>query len=226
MTRNLKALILAFLAMIALSAVSASGAAAEAEHKFHSEVEHTVFDITQDEESFQEFKIPTGWMECEKLVGTATLNVNASTQLRVVPHHENCQFIIPEVGSFSARVTTTECEYVFTGETNPSKHSLTHRECESPSEGFDIQLFFLGKWFNCLRVPSSTPTAGGSVYKTVGVEAERRITIEMTMEGLTYEITGSMCGEKGFTANDGEYFGNAIVEGTSTEGEQVGVWFE
>ena len=222
MKRKSRALGLALFAVFALSAVLASGASAAGE-LFHSEVSHTILNLTQDgteggETGSQIFKVTlSGDVRCEGVKGSATISAGTRTEITVVPEYTQC--LITGAGT-KIHFRMRSCAYVFTSE-KVGTHAAVHIECSIPGDHIRLTMTVLGAEVVCKEYPAQTPTGGGVVYHNVGSGTTREITIETTVSGLEHTDVG-MCGE--LEAEDETFTGNMLLKASSTEGRRGWRW--
>lgn len=91
--------------------------------------------------------------------------------------------------------------------------------CGTSGDEVDVQVFLLGTWLKCFKIPAQTPTGGGVTYTNSGAYVQ--VSAEIT--GIEYTKEGA-CGSG--TGNNATYSGSATIAGTNTEGGGVGVWFQ
>jgi len=222
MNRKSKALGLALFAVFALSAMTASSASAAGE-LFHSDGDHTILDATQDGAEGSETGRPTfhttvGKLTCKGVHAEVTITETTPSQITAKPTYTNCQGL-----GLTTHVHMNTCDFLFTSEKVDSDAPV-HIKCEKLGDEIEIKATFLGSEVNCVDVPAQTPTGGGVVYHEHVVGAKiRTLTIEATVKGIEYTETGS-CGSK--VANDGEYTGNVLIEGTNTNKEETDIWWK
>jgi hypothetical protein len=134
------------------------------------------------------------------------------TEITVHPTYSgNCTINIEGLGTLTAEVITTGCNVVLT----TSATNNAHLECEAGKQ-MEVTAFILGKFRKCLDVHAQTPTTAHLDYHngTNPNTGKMDIEIESTVEGITYEKTGS-CAFGVTEANDMKYEGN--VTGTCAE---------
>jgi hypothetical protein len=217
MIRNLKVLGLALVAAFALSAVVASAASAH----FTSGADSTTLTATAlNEQVFVTHGTPgeNTEVKCTQVSVTGGPFGTDETELTVHPTYGGtCTITVEGVGSgLTAEVKSNGCNYIFT----TTLTNNIHIECGA-NESIEVKAFILGKFRNCLDVHAQTPTTALVDYfnHTNPATGKMDVEIESTVDGITYEKTGS-CAFGTTEGNDAEYNGNVTVtcdeEGTNT----------
>jgi hypothetical protein len=207
MIRNLKVLGLALVAAFALSAVVASAASA---HFTSSSDSATLTSTALNNQIFK----TTGTLGENAEVSCTAVGVTGGpfgtdeTELTVHPEYGGtCTVNIEGLGLLSAEIDTAGCNYVFT----TTATNNIHIECETGKQ-IEVTAFILGKFRKCLDVHAQTPTTALVDYHngTNASTGKMDVEVESTVEGITYEKTGS-CAFGVTEGNDAKYEGNATV---------------
>jgi len=225
MSNKVKALGLALFAALALSAMTASGASAAGE-LFHSSQEHTTLDITQDgtegsATGVQTFSTTAGQFTCTGVEASVTLTEKTGREITAVPSITKCNKIESGKEGLTLHLKFTSCDTLITSERSGT-HAPVHIQCTTPGDHVHVAATFLGSEILCMTIPSQTPTGGGVVYHNIGTNP-RTVTVEATISGIEYTEKGA-CGSS--VGNDGTLAGNLLVQGTSTDGNEIDVWWE
>lgn len=238
MTRKLKQLGVAILAVFAVSALTASASAETLE--FKSSVDHVFLDA--QESSLQIMHFPeVGRLECEavELHGTINEEDTATSEITVMPTYSGCSTKkTGEELEFDAHVKTNNCHYTLTidEEAESINHKLNsgeyfsgpmHLDCPGENE-MEIKPTFLGFKLNCIFIPEQIPTEPTVDY-TVETEGETKIGINIysTVGGIAY-FAHPNCSPAGepYEADDAEYTGEILLEGTNEKGKTVDLMIE
>jgi hypothetical protein len=216
MKRNLKVLGLGVVVVVAvaLSAVVASSASA---HFTSGSDSNTPTAIALNNQVFK----TTGTVgenveaSCENIAISGGPFGTEETELTVHPTYSgNCTVAIEGLGTLTAEIITNGCNFILT--TTATEN--IHFECETGKQ-IEVTAFMLGKFRKCIDVHAQTPTTALVHYYngTNPVTGKMDFEIESTIEGITYEKTGS-CAFGVIEGNDGKYEGNV----TSTSHDNNG----
>jgi hypothetical protein len=155
---------------------------------------------------------------CESVaVGNETFGTEQTEVTAHPTYGGNCTVNIEGLGSLTAEVITTGCNFVFT--TTSSEN--VHLECETGKQ-IEVTAFILGKFRKCLDYHAQTPTVALVDYHngTNAATGKMDVEVESTVEGITYEKTGS-CAFGTTEGNDAKYTGRVTVTAHNAVGESV-----
>lgn len=220
MNGKLRAFGLTLVAAFALCALSAAGASAEG--VYTSAVAHTTIEGTQA--TTNEFVTSAGTVTCAKATFDGTTTTTSSTDLTITPTYSECHSIDPFGITHNATVNMNGCTYTFTTPTTTGKpapadwHAEVHVLCP---EGKQIEIPISGTGCT-IDVHAQTPTVP-TVDLTNKAGTPDDVLLTSTVEGVTYQTTGSFCAVGQFEKNDGKLLGTVTVKGFDTEGKQVNV---
>lgn len=233
MIRNLKALGLALIAVLAMGALVAGNASAAGE-RFHSEKELTILTGENETGNIHVFKSGSLEIKCTtaKFAGTskgvsAGANDFVATTVTVHPTYTGCS---DNIFGGTDTVDTAGCNYVFSSETNATKHLPTEISCTT---GTAIKVTAPG----CTLSFGTQKNGGGVSSANEGSSTTRDTTTNSTTTA-TFTKSGFACGLVSGTV--GEYSGATTMKGfidngvsgnidegaTYTEGAQVGIWWQ
>lgn len=210
--RNLKAFGLMLVAAFALSAVVASTASAEftiGETNAHSRT------TALAEQVFTAG--PEATVKCKKVAGDGTTTNTTEKEITIEPTYSECQIAIGSLGTLTAEIDTNGCHYLFTTNTEVAVHVL----CPEGKQ-IEVTAKILGTFRKCLDVHAQTPTSPVVHYtnKLNTTTGKWDIEINPTVEGITYEKTGS-CAFGTVEGNDSTYSGKVTVEALNGNNEPI-----
>jgi hypothetical protein len=209
MKRNLKILGLAMAVAAALSAIAVSVSSAN----FTTGSDATTLTLTTlDYQVFETLGTSgeNAEVRCESITAGNETFGTESTELTVHPTYSgNCALFIEGLGFLSPEIITKGCNYIFT----TTETENIHIECETGKQ-IEVTAFILGKFRKCLDIHEQTPTTAHVDYHngTDAATGKMDFEIESTVEGITYEKTGS-CAFGVIEANDARYTGQVTVTG-------------
>jgi hypothetical protein len=207
MNRKIKALGLALFAVLALTALSASAASAAVE--FHSEGSETVLSGSQVAEDV--FTTNAGTVRCKNATYSGISNAATTATQTVTPTYSECTAF----GFVGATIHTNGCTYTFSAANNTvTIGCAAGKAIEVTTPTCDV------------KVGAQGPLKG-ITYTNGGSGTTRDITVDVSIEGLHYEQTGTSfpaCTTGTFT--NGKYSGSATVTGESTENKHLGIWVQ
>jgi hypothetical protein len=218
MKRNLEILWLAIVVVTALSAIVTSAASAQftsgsdattlTAKALNQQVYRTVGTPGENSEAICTGEVSGGPFGTEE--SEITIHPVASG---------TCTISIEGLGFLSAEIVTTGCNAIFT--TTATQN--VHVECETGKQ-IEITAFVLGKFRKCFDFHAQTPTTALVDYHngTNAATGKMDVEIESTVEGITYEKTGS-CAFGVTEGDDAKITGNATVTGHNAVGEPVDV---
>lgn len=214
MTRNLKALGLALVAAFALSAVVASGASAAT--SFTSGSDSTI--LTSKAIGNQVFSTGESTVSCEEVTTDNTTTGTSATEITAEPTYSgNCKITIGSLGTLNATIDMNGCHYLFTIGTE------VHILCPEGKQ-IEVTATILGTPRKCLDIHAQTPTSPVVHYinATNAATGKMDVEVESTVEGITYEKTGS-CAFGTIEGNDANYKGKVTITGETGTGAAVDV---
>jgi hypothetical protein len=225
MSRKLKVLGTALVAVLALGAV-ASAAQAHVFKTFGatSAILTAEADATNGTQTFTTAGGTPVTCTGIKINPGATVANNA-TSVTAHPEYTGCKI----GGVVNTSVTTTGCNYVFSGTTNANGDAAVTIECEGTKE------ITIGPTLGCsVKVPGQVVT--GVHYNNIQTGAastEMHLTLETTVSAIGYSTSGcsSLTGESDGSHTGATYTGNATIKGFTDnngveEAAQVGVTVE
>jgi hypothetical protein len=210
MKRNLKVFGLAMMVAAALSAAVVSAASAHFTTGSHST---TLTTTALNNQVIKTVGTPGEniIVSCSGIaVGNETFGTE-NAELTVHPTYSGCTITVEPNTGLVAQTITTGCNYIFT--TTPTENF--HIECGA-TEGekqIEVTAFILGKFRKCLDIHEQTPTTALVDYHN-GINAatgKMDIEVESTINGITYEKTGSCAFGPVLEGNDAKYEGNITV---------------
>lgn len=211
MIRDLKALGLMLFVGLALGAVPASAAAAQ----FTSGSDST----TLMAKTLTTLRFLSGEEEwaCKELSLDGASLGTAQGEVTAEPTFGSCITTAPGVGTAEAKLDTNGCHLLLTAEKE------IHIICP---EGKQIEVTekILGSFRKCLDIHAQTPTTSSVDYINKTNEATGKMDIEVvsTVQGITYEKTGS-CAFGATEENDWEFIGTFTLTGVNSISEPVDV---
>lgn len=229
MIRNYKAFGLALVAMLALGAFVAQAASAKP-LTVEGVATGTTIHITADQETAHKFTTPNGSVSCTTASFDATkateTAAGAISELTVAPTYTGCTAF----GFASAHVAVNGCTYTLTTPTSIGVGVVTwhpsqiHIDC--PTKPIEITPTSFGVSVCTQSVGAQTPTSGHIVGRNVEKSNPMDVTLEVTLSGLHYTGSGSVCGNSE-THSDATYSGNSTGKcyKNAAHTEQVGCTF-
>lgn len=199
MTRKFKALGLAFVAVFAMSAIVASAAQATT-HKMDTPGLATA-KIKAVSEGEQTLATSTASVKCKSAEFNGTVSGETNiTEITVSPTYSECK-----LGSETATVTTTGCNYVLKGVTSAGGDATAAVSC---SGGSEIEI----KTSLCtLLIGTQTPAGGVHYTGTTGESGKEEVTIAATVSGIVYEKEGGLGCLFAGNGHDASYTGNTTA---------------
>jgi hypothetical protein len=211
MIRSPKAFGVVLFAVVALGVVPVSAAAAE----FTSGSDNT----TLKAQALTTLQFASGeelWACNELSLDGASLGT-VQEEVTAEPTFGSCITTAPGVGTAEAKIDTNGCHFLLTAS------KAIHITCP---EGKQIEVTekLLGKFRNCLDIHAQTPTASSVDYinRTNEATGKMDIEVESTVEGITYEKTGS-CAFGATEENDWTFIGKLTLTGVNANAEPVDV---
>lgn len=216
MTYRLKNLLIAMVAMGAVSAVTTSAAYAVPEFHFHETL--TTLTVNEDGTSKTGHQVidfgDNGGFTCNKMSAHATTSAKTTTQITV----ENISYSgrgCVWLGDPSAKVFMNGCHYLLTSSGGGIKNSMEtgqlHIQCPA---GKVIEFTIAGVC--TATVSAQTPPGTNQItFHNIGTTSDNstQITVEPTVTGISYTVTGAGCVKTG-AFNNGEYTtGNWLMTG-------------
>lgn len=204
MRHKLGLLGLVAIAALALSAVTASTAVSA---EFTSGSDNT--ELTAQALSIQLFTEEEAHWECEKVSLDETTLGTAQSEITAAPTFGACTTGDAIHGSLPAQIDVNGCHFLLTAV------GQLHLVCP---EGAEIKVTekILGTFRQCLDIHAQTPTTSNIDYTNVtdSVTGKTDIKVESTIEGITYEKTGS-CAFGDIEKNDWIFEGQFTLTGVN-----------
>jgi hypothetical protein len=217
MTRNLKALGLAFLSILALGAVIASGAQA-AEAKFDVSEGTVHAEATADpDEPTQFFEVTPGIsFTCDEVNATVDLPQNGGRTVTATNLTYNDSALGGDkcTGPFGSEpaIEVNGCDYTFhAGTTIKAGESTGTVDINCPGESAIVA----NGGFLCTAYVGSQEGLNHVIYRNASTSGHTTVTVEATVENIHVFHEG-LCGEA--TTTGGFYEGKATVRGTNSGG--------
>jgi hypothetical protein len=210
MTTDLKALGLALVAALALGAAAAPAASAT-DHRFTSNSGNGKTDLTGESEEGSSPTFSAAGIEkiCDKGTYAGTVVGNNVGEVTVHPEYDQpCE--IPGL-SEEADVNTDGCDFRLTGETNVNGDAKVYIEC---TEGHTITTTDTTFGITT-HIKEQGPLTGAHYNNIQEHNGHDAVTVDMTLEGITYSCTGAFCFllENEGNGNDGTFKDKVIVTG-------------
>jgi hypothetical protein len=208
MTKRLKFIGFLAVAIMAMSAVAASAASAA---NFGTESAPTFLKGVQETKNV--FTVSGGTVKCTGAEFTsAEIKNKEETSITVHPTYTGCTAF-----GQAATVNTTGCNYILTATSTTTGGVVV--ECEKTIVGgkeVEDKIVVTANTAGCtITVKAQTPTNNMVDYENKGSGATASVLVTSTVEGLTYESTGGICGAPG---NNGTYTGSVLTKGYNTAG--------
>jgi hypothetical protein len=220
---KLKALGLGLLAALAVGGVGVVSAPADSGGVVHSDVEWTHIKGAQEGTLHQNvFITPAGSFTCKKAEYTASIGPKTVGEITVTPTYGECGLTNQ---SYTFHVEMNGCAFVLTfTDKSAEKHHTGHLECPKEKEvTITKDPPFVGECI--IHIPPQTPTAGGVAYTNKLDGTKHSVTLDITVEGITYTETSTGFGCGHGTAdthrNDTNLIGTVTATGFDTGGNQV-----
>jgi hypothetical protein len=219
MFHDLKAFGLVCIGVFAMSAVVASAASA-AKHHFTAPKGAEIEVVKNDTQFFRATTDDLDFVSCNKITATGTITQETSDELTVHPEYSEC--IADKGGTeVAVKVNTSECSYVFTGETtagNPTngEHANLYIEDISGDGTCHIQMTVTAFNFKCVSIPNQLVTDAVNYEqidaKTIRVNATPHSVESTTTNSVACPTeTGGTVVHKGHTEDSGVYRGSVDV---------------
>jgi len=174
--------------------------------------------ITGDQDGgVQRFQTPEGTIECTTATFSAYSETEVLGELTVKPHYTNCSTF----GFSKNDINLNGCTYTFTTPVSLGSETVTwggeqlHLVCPTGSQ-IEITPTFFGASVCTQLIGPQTPTGGHIVGVNKTSEGIVDVTLEITLSGLHYTGTGSLCGSA-TTHTDGSLSGKSTLRGFKNE---------
>jgi hypothetical protein len=138
------------------------------------------------------------------------LSITTFQQVTVTPIYESCTVSL-NGATTNASVKMNGCHYLFWARS--TGHATVELICPAGSK-VEVQGLFC-----TFRLGPQKPW-GGVSYTNVTVEGKTAVTVDVTLEKITYEQHGPMCGTT-TTLVAGRMLGSVLVQGTNTDTGQL-----